>query len=144
MLKGGRVTAFALLATVAATGVGCGSGSDFKDQPRPPTPLQLSGVIRPDKVTVSPNRLGAGPVVLIISNQTQQAHTITVSGAGGSGETTVGPVNPLDTAKIQQDLRQGSYTVKAGSSQAVARAIKPATLSVGRERPDSSNQVLQP
>jgi hypothetical protein len=144
MLKRGRLLAFALLATAATTGVGCGAGSDFKDEPRPPTPLQLSGVIRNDKVTVAPHRLGAGPVILIISNQTQQAHTVTVSGSGGSESTTVGPVNPLDTAKIQQNLRQGDYTVKAGSSKAVVRMIRPATLRVGRSRPDSSNQVMQP
>src|SRR5215212_4604442 len=108
MLNSGPVIAFALLAMAATTATGCGSGSQFENRPRPPAPVQLSGVIRDDKLTVSPDRVGAGPVILLISNQTQQAHTITLSGAGGGEDSTVGPVNPLDTAKIQQNLVQGT------------------------------------
>jgi hypothetical protein len=142
MLKCGPVHAFAFLATAAFTAAGCGGSSQFKNEPRPPAPVQLTGVIRDDKLTVSPDRVGAGPVILFISNQTQQAHTITLDGV--ETKDTVGPVNPLDTAKIQQTLKQGRYTVKAGSTQAVPREIKPATLSVGPQRRDSSNQVLLP
>ena len=142
MLNSGPVGAFALLATAAFTAAGCGGGHQFKNEPRPPAPVQLTGVIRDDKLTVSPDRVGAGPVILLISNQTQQAHTITLEGV--DTKDTVAPVNPLDTAKIQQTLKQGRYTVRAGSTQAVAHEIKPATLSVGRQRRDSSNQVLLP
>jgi hypothetical protein len=142
MLKSGPVFGFALLATAAVTAAGCGGASHFKNEPRPPAPVQLTGVIRDDQLTVSPNRVGAGPIVLLISNQTQQAHTITLDGV--DTKDVVGPVNPLDTAKLQQTVKQGSYKVKAGSSKAVAREIKPATLSVGPQRRDSSNQVLLP
>ena len=143
MLKSGRGPAFALLAMVAMTAAGCGS-KHFKNEPRAATPIQLTGVIRASKVTVSPNRLGAGPIVLTISNQTKQAHTITLSGAGGQQQSTVGPVNPLDTAQIEQTLKRGTYTVKAGSPKAVAHGIKPATLSIGGPRHDSSNTLLMP
>src|SRR3954463_11251447 len=142
MLKSGPALRFAVLATMAAVVAGCVGSSEFKNEPRAPAPVQLTGVIRDDKLTVSPNRVGAGPVILFISNQTQQAHTITLEGV--DTKDTVAPVNPLDTAKIQQTLKQGRYTVKAGSTQAVAREIKPATLSVGPQRRDSSNQVLLP
>jgi hypothetical protein len=141
MLKSGPLFAFALLATAATVAGGCGS-KHFKDQPRPPQPLQLSGVITDKGVTVSPNKFGAGPVVLIVSNQTQQAHTVTLE--GGGTRDTVGPVNPLDTAKVQQTLDTGTYTVKAGSSRAVARELKPAILRIGRPRRPSSDQVLLP
>jgi hypothetical protein len=120
---------------------GCG-GSDFKNDPRPPVPLQLTGVITDKSVTVSPNKFGAGPVVLIISNQAQSAHTVTLEGGGIKDQ--VGPINPLDTAKLQQDLRPGQYKVSAGSSHAVARSVKPATVVVGAERQSSSNTVLLP
>ena len=103
--------------------------------------MQLTGVIA-DKVTVSPNRVGGGPIILIISNQSQDAHTITLD--GGDTRDTVGPINPLDTAKLQQTLKEGSYQVKAGSSRAVAKEVKPATLTVGPERKDSSDKVLLP
>jgi hypothetical protein len=142
MLTRGPMLGTALLATAAMTAAGCGGSSHFANKPRPPVPVQLTGVITDKGVTISPNRVGAGPIVLLISNQTQQAHTITLDGQ--STEDTVGPINPLDTAKLQQTLKQGSYQVKAGSDRAVAREIKPAKLSVGPQRRDSSNQVLLP
>ena len=48
---------------------GCG-GEDFKNEARAPIRLELSGVIQDDEVTVSPAKLGAGPVAITISNQT--------------------------------------------------------------------------
>jgi hypothetical protein len=141
MLTGGPASAFALLATAATVVAGCG-GSQFKDKPRPPVPIQLTGVITEKGVTVSPNRVGAGPIVLLISNQTQQAHTITLDGV--DVKDTVGPINPLDTAKVQQTLKQGNYEVRAGSTRAVTRELRPAKLKVGPERKSSSNKVLLP
>src|SRR3954468_14999578 len=105
MLNSGPAMRFAILATMAVGVAGCGGGSDFKNEPRPPAPVQLTGVIRDDKVTVSPNRVGAGPIIIIVSNQTQNAHTLTLD--GGETKDTVGPINPLDTAKIQQTLKEG-------------------------------------
>jgi hypothetical protein len=78
-----------------------------------------------------------------VSNQTSGAHTITLEG-GGSIDT-VGPINPLDTASLQQTLKRDTvYTVKAGSKQASSQQIKPGTLTVGAPRPSSSNELLLP
>jgi hypothetical protein len=104
--------------------------------------VQLTGVITDRGVTISPNRVGAGPVILLISNESKQAHTVTLD--GGKTTDTVGPINPLDTAKLQQTLQQGSYQIKAGSSKALPRELKPGTLNVGPPRRDSSDQVLLP
>lgn len=142
MLKRGPVCGFALLATAAMTAAGCGGSGHFKNAPRPAETQQLTGVITDKGVTVSPNQVGAGPVVLTISNQTQQAHTVTLD--GGSTTDTVGPINPLDTARLQQTLSRGSYTIKAGSPKAVMRELKPATLAVGPPRMSSATQVLLP
>ena len=138
-----RMRAAVLLATGAVTfgAAGCG-GSDFQKRPRPPLPGELTGVIQGGKVTVSPNHVGAGPLLIIVSNQTQDAHTITLEGR--SVRERVGPVNPLDTATIQKTLNPGTYQVSAGSAVAVTRPIRPAQLVVGRERPNSSNQVELP
>jgi hypothetical protein len=130
-----------LVAGIAGVIAGCG-GSDFKNNPRPASAIDLTGVIQTDKVTISPNKVGAGPVTITVSNQTKQAHTITLEGESISER--VGPVNPLDTATIQKTLAPGSYQVKAGSARAVAHEIKPARLTIGKKRPSSSNQVLQP
>jgi hypothetical protein len=142
MLTRGPSTGAALLALAAMTAAGCGSSSKFENKPRPPAPVQLTGVITDKGVTVSPDRVGAGPVILLISNQTQQAHTITLD--GGATKDTVGPINPLDTAKVQQTLEQGAYKVIAGSSKAVSKELKPGTLDVGPRRRSSSDQVLLP
>jgi hypothetical protein len=136
-----RRAAMFLLAVALSAATGCG-GKDFANRPRPPTTIDLSGVIQDNKVTISPAKVGAGAVEITISNQTKAAHTITLEGE--SIRERVGPVNPLDTATIQKTLQPGSYTVKAGSTAAVAREIKPARLTISKERSNSSNDVLQP
>jgi hypothetical protein len=129
-----------LLAAVVA---GCG-GSDFKNKPRPAVPIQLTGVITYKNITVSPAKLGAGPVTLTIQNQTQTSHTVTLEGAPLSSKATptqtVGPINPLDTANIQQTLPEGKFVVKVGSKS----SIKPATIVVGPKRSSSSDTLLLP
>jgi hypothetical protein len=142
MLNSGPVYAFALLATGGAMATGCGGESKFENKPRPAAPVQLSGVINDKGVTVSPNKVGAGPVILLISNQTEEARTITLEGE--DVKDTVGPVNPFDTAKLQQTLDTGNYEVRAGSAKAVVRELRPAKLRIGPPRKSSSNQVLLP
>jgi hypothetical protein len=122
--------------------VGCGGGKQFANDPRPPVTLALTGVITNDKVTISPNRVGAGPVTITVSNQTPQAHTLTLDGQGIQEQ--VGPIDPLDTARLQKTLAPGRYRVVVGSDVATAKAIEPATLVIGKERPSASNRVLLP
>ncbi len=93
---------------------GCG-GEDFKNEARAPVRLALTGVIQDDKVTVSPAKLGAGPVEITISNQTDRVRTITLEGE--SIKERQGPVAPGATATIQKTLDPGSYEVRAGSEE---------------------------
>jgi len=133
----------ALCAGVLAL-AGCGE-DDFENEPRPPVPTQLTGVITEEKVTVSPNELGAGPVVITVSNQTDASHTVTLeSSDGGTIREQVGPINPLDTATLQRTLERGAYTVSAGSETAVPKEIQPATLTIGKERKSGSDELLLP
>ncbi len=143
--ENGRNRAAGLLTLAAlapALLAGCGGEDKFANQPRPAAPLQLTGVITEERVTVSPNAVGGGPVVITVSNQTQQSHTLTIEGE--DLRETVGPINPLDTGRIQQTLPQGKYEVRAGSTQAVDRPIQSATLDVGPDRKSSSGEVLLP
>src|SRR6059036_341316 len=135
----GVAVASAAIATALA---GCGGGKDFANNPRPPVPLQLTGVITKNKVTISPNKVGAGPVVITVSNHTPQARTLTLDGQGIQEQ--VGPINPLDTAVLQKTLKPGRYRVIAGSEVATARTIRPATLVIGKERASASDKVLLP
>jgi hypothetical protein len=137
---GGRVLAtFAAAAILAA---GCGD-EDFENGPRAPVRLDLSAVVTDEDVTVSPSRnLGAGPFAIVVSNQTDDPHTITLE-----GETVIdraGSVEPGDTLTIQRTLEPGSYELKAGSEQAVRREIEPAVIDVGPERADSNSDLLLP
>jgi hypothetical protein len=136
-----RATAAVLMAGAAVLVAGCG-GEDFENRPRPPVPVELTGVIQEDQVTVSPSKVGAGPILITISNQTEAAHTVTLEGE--SVREQVGPVNPLDTTTIQRTLKQGTYEVRAGSRRAVEREIEAATLTIGRPRKSSSDELLLP
>jgi hypothetical protein len=164
--NGGTRRAATLIAgglTVAVV-AGCG-GSDthFRNQARPPIPTQLTGVITDSEVTVSPDVLPLPPekgqqesakeldtpIILIISNQTQSPHSVTLSGKTRDGrpvETNTPPINPLDTAQIQETLPPGTYQVKAGSEKAVnpGQEIAAAKLTVNPNRQTSSDDVLLP
>jgi hypothetical protein len=141
-MKSGWTRDLSMLVTGALILGGCGSGTHFKNDQRPPVPVQLTGVVRDDEVTVSPSRVGGGPVILIVDNQTDKPHTITLEGGGKTD--TVGPVNPADTATLQQTLKPGEYTIRAGSPKAESREIAPGKLTVGEDRSSSSNELLLP
>ena len=146
MSYGGRIRIGALASgVVLAAGLlaGCGGGKDFADQPRPLAPLYLTGVITDSGVTVSPNRVGAGPVVILVSNQTRVPHTLTLDGAKIEPVQS-GSISPTDTGRIQTTLSPGLYTVKAGSLRAVKRQLRPAHLVIGKQRSDSNDQVGLP
>jgi hypothetical protein len=139
----GRATLVAGLALVS-TLAGCGQ-PDYNRRPvRPPTPLQVTGVITSRQVDVSPSRIGAGPIVLIVSNQDTTSHTVILEGE--QTRERVGPINPQDTATIQANVQQGRYTIRAGSERALPRAqmLEPAALLVGRERPTGEDELLRP
>jgi hypothetical protein len=138
---GTRVRACIGLALAAALIAGCGD-DDFKNEARAPVRLALTGVIKEDKVTVSPAKVGAGPVEITISNQTQGVRTILLEGE--SIREQQGPVQPGDTATIQKTLEPGSYEVRAGSKKAVRKEIQPAVLTIGKERANSNNDLLLP
>lgn len=132
----------AVAAVVAVAFAGCGSKNDYKNEPRPPAPIVLTASISKDKVSVSPARFGAGPVSLIITNQTGAPQEVTFeSGAGGAGSFSqkTGPINPGDTATVKADVPQGAAVVRVA-----AGAISQATLRVGPKRPSSQNQLLLP
>ncbi len=141
-MKSGRTRDVVVVVAGALLVAGCGGGKHFENKARPAAPIQLTGVVRDNQVDISPKRVGAGPVILIVSNQTDLAHTITLEGEGTTD--TVGPIQPLDTAKLQQTLKPGSYTLKAGSEQASAQSIAPGRVTVTRDRQSSSDTLLLP
>lgn len=133
---------------------GCGStGGSFANEPRPPTPINLTVYINKSRVSVSPNSVGAGPVVFIVTNQAAQTQSLTVTSGGfeSSSVASTGPINPQATATVTVDFKSpGNYSIATATggqtqaAQANGPQIQPATLHVGTERPNASNQLLQP
>jgi hypothetical protein len=133
----GVLTAVVAVCTLGA----CGQEKYRNTHPRPPTPITISAYVSPTRVSVSPASFGAGPITLLVTNQSQTSQEVTFeTGSAGSSVTqTTGPINPGDTGEIKLFVRQGEYRLRASSG-----AISPATLMVGGERPSAQNEVLQP
>ena len=137
-----RVRQLALLISVAGLGAGACGDDDFKNEPRAAAPVELSGVIKPGRVIVSPRDVGAGAVRITISNQTDHARTVRLKGQ--SVDERVGPVYPQDTATLQKTLEPGRYELRAVSDDASAQDVMPAGLRIGRRRPESNARLLLP
>jgi hypothetical protein len=141
-----RTAALAPLAVAAGMALaGCGSTSaDYKNEPRPPAPIVLTGYVDDQRVSVSPRTLGAGPISLIVTNQTGTAQRVTLESAGATGSgpglrQITAPISPRDTATLKADVQPGRYRVHVGGD-----AIRAARLQVGPERASAQNDLLQP
>jgi hypothetical protein len=141
-----RTAALVPLAVAAVLALGgCGSSSgDYKNDPRPPAPIIITGYVDDQRVSVSPRILGAGPISLIVTNQTNTSQRVTLESAGATGSgpgirQVTAPISPQDTATLKVDVKPGSYTVHVSGD-----AIRAARLKVGRERASAQNDLLQP
>jgi hypothetical protein len=118
----------------------CGDQADYANKPRPPAPIVITASIANDGVSVSPARFGAGPISLIVTNQTGRPHRIRLESVKGPGiRQQAGPVSPRDTATLRADVLPGRYTVGVGGDR-----IRSATLRVGPSRPSAQDELLQP
>lgn len=165
-----RAALFVLLAAVVLVAAGC-SEDNYDNTPRPPVPVQLGVVITPDDVRVSPNSpssetvddglaatdeeeadatpatadVGAGPTMLVISNQSGRPQTMTIESADDPGGDRAGirqpvpEIDPLDTEYVQVNFPEGQYTFSTDDRQ-----IAQGTLMVGEQRPTGSNTLLLP
>jgi hypothetical protein len=125
----------------------CGSDSHkYANAERPPSPIVVSASISDKSVSVSPRKFGAGPITLIISNQSTSSQQVTLETAddpGGSGPGVkaieTGPINPRETASVKGDVKQGTYALRVG-----ADGVRAARIQVGKQRPSAQNDLLQP
>jgi hypothetical protein len=122
----------------------CGGEEERTNTPRPATPVNLTAAVTEERVLVSPAAVGAGPVVVIVSNQSADAHEVTLeaaeaAGAAGRLSQTTSPINPDGTATIKADLAQGTYRLSAGGED-----IRSAAIEVGAPRPSAQDELLRP
>ena len=118
----------------AATLAACGE-EDFENNPRPPSPIELSARIGDDGVTVSPRDVGAGLATITISNQTPRAERLVLEGPTdeASDEIIAGGTGSLKIA-----LEQGDYEVTDGDGARITELV------VGPERESSQNELGLP
>lgn len=133
----------ATLATLAAAG--CGAQQDYANEQRPAAPAVVSAYISDGRVAISPTSLGAGPIELIVTNQSTRSRELTLEGASdGQGpctrqSTTTGPINPQGTAEVKVIVEDGSCTVGVKGS-----GPRGALLRISGKRPSAQNRVLLP
>jgi hypothetical protein len=134
--RSGGAALVAVLAVLAIAG--CGGDDEARSEQRPPVPINLSVVIGTEQVTVSPAKLGAGPVTLLISNQSGATQTLIAEGP--RLRRSVGPIPPDDTATVKLTLTTGEYTIAAADSA----GLDAARITVGPPRPSAQNELLLP
>jgi hypothetical protein len=134
----------ALVTAALAGAAGCGGGEDYANRPRPATPINVTAAITDDRVSVSPRTFGAGPIVMIVSNQTSERQTVTLEteelgGTQPGVRKSTNPIGPRSTATLKIDVREGTYAVSTR-----AGGIEPATVEVGKPRKSAQDELLQP
>jgi hypothetical protein len=131
----------ALVVVGALAAAGCGDQEDHANRERPATSINVTAAIADGRIHVSPRRFGAGPIRLIISNQTASAQALTFeTGGGASGVTqSTQPIRPSGTGTLEVDVTEGDYELSAADG-----GVKPAAITVGAPRESAQNQLLLP
>jgi hypothetical protein len=125
------------LAVFALGAAGCG-GDDHPNEPRPPTPFEVTAKVDEDKVAVSPSEFGAGLAVFTISNQTDDDVQLALEGPSEAVSEPIEAGGVTDGFKVP--MEEGAYELTAGED---SRA-KPAELLIGPKRKSSQNELLLP
>jgi hypothetical protein len=131
----GRVLIFAAALVAALVVAGCGR-DDFKNDPRPPIPAEVSVKIAKDGVAVSPNEFGAGIVNFTIANLTTEPGTLAIHGPVDADSS---EIPPTGTGTIKVEMKTGSYEASVSGT-----AVRPFSFTVGPERASGQNDLLLP
>ncbi|MDP5034415.1 MAG: hypothetical protein NWP31_05665 [Solirubrobacteraceae bacterium] len=145
MLRATRKTSLALLTLPALVLVGCGTKERTANELRPPVPIQLNASLMPNKISLSPGRIGGGPVTLIVSNLTGSDQRVTFGANSPSGTSDLridsqsATIEPNNTALMKANLTDGTYSLSVEGD-----AIPASVLSVSGERPSAQNDLMLP
>lgn len=138
-------TTLAIVVTgaIALMASGCGTTGRHTNELRPPAPILMSATITPLRVTVSPAKIGAGPIQFIITNLTGSSQTVTFEssnlGGGAPIRQQTAPINPSDTANLKANVPPGAYRVKVAGEE-----VAPAIVVIGPKRISSQNDLMLP
>jgi len=119
---------------------GCGQDEDHPNRDRPAASINVTAAIIDGRINVSPRNVGAGPIKLLVTNQTDADQEVTLETGGNSpGITQTSSITPAATSTMEVDVPEGEYTISAAD-----RAIRPTSLTVGEARPSAQDQLLLP
>ena len=126
---------FAVLGA-ALIAAGCG-GDDFKNDPRPATPLEVTVEINEDAVQVSPAAFGAGLVNFVIANTSNDDAVFEVQGPVDAESSPI-PARGNTVFKLEMDT--GNYAVSVKDRELIAEAA----VDVGPDRESAQDDLLLP
>ena len=134
------VTAAAAIALATA----CGDTEPRQNLDRPAAPVTITAAVHDDEIQVSPLVTGAGPIVLVVSNQTAKPQKVTfetdeLGGPTGGNTASTPVIEPQGTGKLSIDARTGRYAVHVQD-----RTVRAAHVKIGPPRKSSQNQLLLP
>jgi hypothetical protein len=128
------------IAAALALGVGaCGEEEDFANEPRPAAPINVSASVDSERVTVSPDRVGAGLAELTVANLSDQAVRVMLIGPGPDDNPSTDEIPAGGVGNLRTELAEGDYEVSAEGAD-----VRPDRLTVGPRRPSSENELLLP
>jgi hypothetical protein len=144
------------IVTVAAGAMAvsaCGSaGGKAASRAGQPTPVNLAVYVDDSRISLSPQAVGAGPVVFVVTNQATNSESLAISSVSGNSHplASTAPINPQGTTQVSVDFKPGDYTIstaahgRTDAQLARASSITPASLNIGRTRASSGNSLLEP
>jgi hypothetical protein len=137
------VRRIALLALVFAA-AGCGSEPQRENLNRPPPLVVMTAAIQDDLIRVSPRTVGAGPIELVVSNQSGAPQRVTfetdeLGGRQGGNNASSSEIAPGGTGRLKIDVREGVYSVRVEDD-----AIRAARVDIGPPRESGQDRLLLP
>lgn len=135
MRRRGRALVALVAGLTALAIVACGR-EDYANDPRPPTPAEISIQVADDGLTVSPSEFGAGIANFTIYNFGEFPTTVEIDGptVGESPE-----IAPSTSAVLKMETEPGDYEAIALDSD-----LDPFRFVVGIERESANNELLLP
>jgi hypothetical protein len=134
----------ALVLAGAAGLAGCGDTAQRTNDARPAVPVMMTAAVHDHAVQVSPTSVGAGPITLVVSNQSKRPQRVTfetdeLGGSTAGRRASTATIAPQATGRLTIDARSGRYSVHASD-----RTIRAAIVRIGRPRASGQNRLLLP
>jgi hypothetical protein len=119
---------------------GCGSAArlESKAHNRPATPIDLSVYVGDAGVTSDPRRFTAGPVELLVVNQSSHARNVVITLPDGRVVAYTTKVEPGASAQMKTTLAPSAYEVRIVGRSSGSR------LTVERPARSGNDDLLQP